>query len=43
MPEVWLELDTALKERLHTVLDDPQRPVTESSYESSRRKVGPAR
>jgi hypothetical protein len=30
MPEVWLELDTALKERLHRVLDDPQRPVTES-------------
>ena len=30
MPEAWLELDTALKERLHEVLDDPQRPVTEA-------------
>ena len=30
MPEVWLELDTALKERLRGVLDDPQRPVTEA-------------
>ena len=30
MPEVRLELDTALKERLHRVLDDPQRPVTEA-------------
>jgi hypothetical protein len=30
MPEVWLELDTALKERLRRVLDDPQRPVTEA-------------
>jgi hypothetical protein len=30
MPEVWLELDTALKERLHAVLDDPGHPVTEA-------------
>jgi hypothetical protein len=30
MPEAWLELDTALKERLHDVLDDPKRPVTEA-------------
>ena len=30
MPEAWLELDTALKERLHEVLDDPHRPVTEA-------------
>jgi hypothetical protein len=30
MPEVWLELDTALRQRLRTVLDDPERPVTES-------------
>ena len=30
MPEVWLELDTTLKERLRRVLDDPQRPVTEA-------------
>ena len=30
MPEAWLELDTALKERLHEVLDDPDRPVTEA-------------
>ena len=30
MPEVRLELDTALKERLHRVLDDPQRLVTEA-------------
>jgi hypothetical protein len=30
MPEVRLELDTVLKERLHNVLDDPQRPVTEA-------------
>jgi hypothetical protein len=29
MPEVWLELDTALKERLREVLD-PQRSVTEA-------------
>ena len=30
MPEVWLELDTTLKERLREVLADPQRPVTEA-------------
>ena len=30
MPEVWLELDTALRERLRTVLDEPERPVTEA-------------
>ena len=30
MPEVWLELDTVLKERLRSVLDDPQGPVTEA-------------
>jgi hypothetical protein len=30
MPEVRLELDTVLKERLRRVLDDPQRPVTEA-------------
>ena len=30
MPEAWLELDTALKVRLHEVLDDPDRPVTEA-------------
>jgi hypothetical protein len=30
MPEVWLELDTALKERLRRVLEDPQRRVTEA-------------
>jgi hypothetical protein len=30
MPEVRLELDTVLKERLRRVLDDPQRPVTET-------------
>jgi hypothetical protein len=30
MPEVWLELDTVLKERLRRVLDDPQGPVTEA-------------
>lgn len=30
MTEVRLELDTALKERLREVLDDPQRPVTEA-------------
>ena len=30
MPEVWLELDTALKERLRAVLDDPEHPVTEA-------------
>jgi hypothetical protein len=29
MPEAWLELDTALKERIRIVLDDPQRLVTE--------------
>jgi hypothetical protein len=30
MPEVWLELDTALRERLRAVLDEPERPVTEA-------------
>ena len=30
MPEVWLELDTALRERLREVLDDPARRVTEA-------------
>ncbi len=30
MPEVWLELDTALKERLRDVLAEPQRPITEA-------------
>jgi hypothetical protein len=30
VPEVWLELDTALRERLRSVLDDPERPVTEA-------------
>lgn len=30
MPEAWLELDTALKERLRELLEDPQRPVTEA-------------
>lgn len=30
MPEVWLELDTALRERLSEVLAEPKRPVTEA-------------
>jgi hypothetical protein len=30
VPEVWLELDTALRERLRSVLDEPERPVTEA-------------
>jgi hypothetical protein len=30
MPEVWLELDTALRERLRGVLDDREQPVTEA-------------
>lgn len=30
MPEAWLELDTALKERIRIVLKDPQRLVTEA-------------
>jgi hypothetical protein len=30
MPEAWLELDTALKERIRRVLENPQRPVTEA-------------
>lgn len=30
MPEVWLELDTALRARLRSVLDEPERPVTEA-------------
>jgi hypothetical protein len=30
MAEAWLELDTALKEQLRKVLEDPQRPVTEA-------------
>ena|SRR5918992_65750 len=32
MPEVWLELDTALRQRLQAVLDNPQRPVTEADF-----------
>jgi hypothetical protein len=30
MPEVWLELDTALRARLRAVLEEPERPVTEA-------------
>jgi hypothetical protein len=30
MPEAWLELDTTLKERIRTVLGEPERLVTES-------------
>jgi DNA repair exonuclease SbcCD ATPase subunit len=30
MSEAWLELDTALKEQIRRVLEDPQRPVTEA-------------
>jgi hypothetical protein len=30
VPEVWLELDTALRERLRSVLDDPERRLTEA-------------
>ena len=30
MPEVWLELDTALRERLREVLADPTRRLTEA-------------
>lgn len=30
MPEVWLELDTALRERLRELLGDPARRVTET-------------
>jgi hypothetical protein len=30
VPEVWLELDTALRERLRRVLDDQERRVTEA-------------
>ena|SRR5919108_1492456 len=30
MPEAWLELDTALKERIRTVLQDPHGLVTEA-------------
>lgn len=30
MPEAWLELDTTLKERIRTVLGNPQRLVTEA-------------
>ena len=30
MPEVWLELDTALRERLREVLANPKRRVTEA-------------
>jgi hypothetical protein len=32
MPEMWLELDTALRERLRRVLDDPDRRVTEAEF-----------
>ena len=30
MPDVWLELDTVLKEQVRRVLDDPQDRVTEA-------------
>jgi len=30
MPDVWLELDTVLKEQVRRVLDNPQGPVTEA-------------
>jgi hypothetical protein len=30
MPKFWLELDSALRERLHSVLEDPERRVTEA-------------
>jgi hypothetical protein len=30
MTEAWLELDTALKERIHKVLEDPEQQVTEA-------------
>jgi hypothetical protein len=30
MRDAWLELDTVLKERIRTVLENPQRPVTEA-------------
>jgi hypothetical protein len=30
MPDVWLELDTVLKEQVRRVLDDPKGPVTEA-------------
>jgi hypothetical protein len=30
MPEFWLELDSALRERLRSVLEDPERRVTEA-------------
>ena len=30
MPEAWLELDTALKEQIRVVLDDPRRLTTET-------------
>jgi hypothetical protein len=30
MPDVWLELDTVLKEQVRRVLDDPRRSVTEA-------------
>ena len=30
MPEAWLELDTVLKKRIHVVLEDPRRLVTEA-------------
>ena len=30
MPSAWLELDTELRTRLHDVLSEPRRPVTEA-------------
>lgn len=30
MRDAWLELDTVLKERIHNVLEHPERPVTEA-------------
>lgn len=29
MPDAWLELDTELRKRLHDVLENPRRPLTE--------------
>jgi hypothetical protein len=34
MAEPWLELDAVLRERLHDVLQEPPRPLTESELRS---------
>jgi hypothetical protein len=43
MPEAWLELDTALKKRIHMVLEDPQRLATEAELRKLSEEVARGR